>query len=119
MKRIVGTAAIALALAFWGGAEVAKAATELSCSKASCTFNEEIGPLGVKHYHGHCDTGVRMTQDNSSMACHANGESQLSCVKHAAWNEYNDVGYWACTCTNHSSKDDKHPTIDLNCPTSN
>ncbi len=118
MRRIVGIAAMALALAFWGGTAVA-GPTELSCNTAECKFNEEIGPKDEKHFHGHCDTGAQMTQDNSSMTCNANGESHLSCEKHAAWNTSHGTGYWGCTCTNHTTNDDKYPTIDLTCPTSN
>ncbi len=115
MKRFVGTAAIALVLAIWGGVEVAKAAVELSCNTTNCTFNEEIGPVQEKYYHGHCD-GSGMTQDNSSMTCDNNSEKNLTCVKHASWNVWNDTGYWSCTCTNHGTAEDKHPTIYLTCP---
>lgn len=115
MKGLGKTLIVVSALSFWGGAEVAKAAEELSCSTTSCSFNEEIGPSGTKTYHGHCDgTGnTEVTDKNSSMTCHVS--SHMTCTS-AFWGKYKGDFYWTCTCTNDSMVNESHPTIDITCP---
>ncbi len=115
MKDLVANLMLVSALLFWGGAEIAKAAVELSCGTTSCAFKEEIGPAGTKTYHGHCDgTGnTEVTDKNSSMTCHVS--DHMTCTD-AFWEEYKGDYYWTCTCTDDSITEESHPTIDITCP---
>ncbi len=116
MKRLVTILIVVSALSFWGGVETAKAVQELSCGTTSCTFNEEIGPLQTKHYHGHCyGTGnTVVTTGNSYMYCNTNKANYVNCTK-PEWNIYKKDLYWACSCEN-DSFDQEHPDFKITCP---
>ena len=115
MRSLVAIFALVSALSFWGGTEVAKAATELTCSTTSCSFNEEIGPAGTKTFHGHCDGAgnTEVTDKNSSMKCHPGDHETCTA---SFWGKYKGDFYWTCTCTNDSITKQAHPTVDITCP---
>ena len=115
MKGLVTSLILVGALSFWGGTEVAKASTSLSCSTTSCSFNEEIGPAGTKTYHGHCDStgNTKVTDQNSSMKCHPGDHETCT---NSFWEKDKNDFYWTCTCTNDSVTKQAHPTIDIGCP---
>ncbi len=116
MKSLVANVILVSALSFWGGADVARAAQELSCGTRSCSYTEEIGPVGSKTYHGHC-YGIGNTpflQSNSSMVCHA--VKGVTCSP-ASWdNGVQSDPYWNCECTNWNATHEAHPTFDITCP---
>ncbi len=94
------------------GADVAKAAVELSCGTMNCDYSEEIGPFQTKHYHGHCyGTGnTEVTKKNSHMSC-----NYVGCTP-AGTNKYKGDLYWECECTNWSTTKRAYIPITISCP---
>ncbi len=115
MKDLVMVLGVGGCLLLWAGAAVAKPTVQLHCSKTSCQYTEEIGPLGTKTYEGYCDgTGnTKVTEFNSHMYCHA--VKGLTCAG-PAWQFMGTHPFWSCTCTNWNTTHEAHIDIDISCP---